>query len=118
MVHCRTSNGPEAVEAALRATLAEFEPRTGSATSLSMTGQGLPLAPDVQIQVLHMVQEALSNVRKHAGARHVELRVGRHPWRFEVCDDGCGFVPAAVAPDSLDRKSTRLNSSHLVISYA
>jgi two-component system nitrate/nitrite sensor histidine kinase NarX len=66
-----------------------------------MSGQGLPLAPDVQIQVLHMVQEALSNVRKHARASHVELRVGRHPWRFEVCDDGCGFVPADVAPDSL-----------------
>ena len=48
-----------------------------------------------------MVQEALSNVRKHAQARHVELRVERHPWRFEVCDDGCGFDPARVAPDSL-----------------
>jgi two-component system nitrate/nitrite sensor histidine kinase NarX len=29
---------------------------------------GMPLAPDLQIQVLHIVQEALSNVRKHAGA--------------------------------------------------
>jgi len=101
LVHFRTRTSAEDIEAALRATLSKFEHQTGIATSLSMTGQGLPLAPDVQIQVLHMVQEALSNVRKHAGARHVELRVGRHPWRFEVCDDGCGFVPADVAPDSL-----------------
>ena len=67
-----------------------------------MSGEGLPLAADVQIQVLHIVQEALSNVRKHADARHVELRVQRHPqWRFEVSDDGLGFDPAAVPPDSL-----------------
>ena len=26
---------------------------------------------------------------------------GAPPWRFEVSDDGCGFVPADVAPDSL-----------------
>lgn len=101
LVHFRTRTSAEDIEAALRATLSKFEHQTGIATSLSMTGQGLPLAPDVQIQVLHMVQEALSNVRKHAGARHVQLRVGRHPWRFEVSDDGCGFVPADVAPDSL-----------------
>jgi two-component system nitrate/nitrite sensor histidine kinase NarX len=29
----------------------------------------MPLAPDLQIQVLHIVQEALSNVRKHAPGR-------------------------------------------------
>lgn len=101
LVHFRTRTSDEDIEAALRATLSKFEHQTGVATHLSMSGQGLPLAPDVQIQVLHMVQEALSNVRKHAQARHVELRVERHPWRFEVCDDGCGFDPARVAPDSL-----------------
>ena len=52
------------------------------ATSLSMAGHG-PLPP-MQIQVLHMVQEALSNVRKHAKATRVELRVERHPrWRLK-----------------------------------
>ena len=54
--------------------------------------RGRDEAPDVQVQVLHIVQEALSNVRKHAGATHVELRVTRTPcWRFEVQDDGRGF---------------------------
>jgi len=62
----------------------------------------VPLPPDVQIQVLHMVQEALSNVRKHAKATRVELRVERHPrWRFEVQDDGMGFEVEQVPPDSL-----------------
>jgi len=102
LVHFRTRTQDEDIEGALRATLSKFEHQTGVATSLAMHGEGRPLPPDVQIQVLHIVQEALSNVRKHAGAHRVELRVQRHPrWRFEVRDDGCGFDPASVPPDSL-----------------
>ena len=102
LVHFRTRTSEEDIEAALRTTLSKFEHQTGVATQLSMEGHGLPLAPDVQIQVLHMVQEALSNVRKHARARKVQLRVQRSPhWAFEVQDDGVGFdaaVPAEQAP--------------------
>ena len=102
LVHFRTRTQDEDIEDALRSTLSKFEHQTGIATSLSMSGQGYPLAPDVQIQMLHIVQEALSNVRKHAGATHVELLVQRHPfWRFEVQDDGCGFDVNSVPPDSL-----------------
>jgi two-component system nitrate/nitrite sensor histidine kinase NarX len=42
--------------------------------------------------VLHILQEALSNVRKHSHASHVWLDVEQQPaWRFEVRDDGIGF---------------------------
>lgn len=102
LVHFRTRTQDEDIEGALRATLSKFGHQTGVAARLSMSGQGLPLAPDVQIQVLHIVQEALSNVRKHAGAKSVQVNVQRHPrWRFEVHDDGQGFDPQAVPPDSL-----------------
>ena len=102
LVHFRTRTNDEDIEDALQATLSKFKHQTGLATSLTMHGHGLPLAPDVQIQVLHILQEALSNVRKHAGAKRVDLRVLRHPhWRFEVHDDGRGFDPANVPPDSL-----------------
>jgi two-component system nitrate/nitrite sensor histidine kinase NarX len=60
----------------------------------------MPLTPDLQIQVLHIVQEALSNVRKHARASQVWLDVQQQPqWRFEVRDNGIGFVPE---PQRLD----------------
>ena len=102
LVHFRTRTSEEDIEAALRTTLSKFEHQTGIATTLTMAGHGLPLPPDVQIQVLHMVQEALSNVRKHSGATRVELRVHRHPrWRFEVQDNGAGFEVRAVPPDSM-----------------
>lgn len=101
LVHFRTRTSEEDIESALRATLSKFEHQTGIPTTLGMLGHGLPLASDVQIQVLHMVQEALSNVRKHARATRVDLLVHRHPrWRFEVMDDGCGFDMAGAPPDS------------------
>ena len=102
LVHFRTRTSEEDIDAALRATLSKFEHQTGIATTLAMEGHGLPLAPDLQVQVLHMVLEALSNVRKHSGATRVDVRVRRHPrWRFEVQDNGQGFDMAAVPPDSL-----------------
>ncbi len=100
LVHFRTRTDTEDIAPALQTTLRKFEQQTGLATQLSIEGDGLPLAADVQVQVLHVVQEALSNVRKHARARTVWLRVQRQPrWRVEVRDDGCGFVPGQAAPD-------------------
>ena len=101
LVHFRTRTSDEDIESALRATLSKFEHQSGLATTLHMVGHGLPLPSDLQIQVLHMVQEALSNVRKHAKATRVDLLVHRHPWRFEVQDNGIGFDVAGVPPDSL-----------------
>ncbi len=92
LMHFRTRTNAEDIEPALRTTLRKFEHQTGIPTELAMHGQGLPLPPDAQVQALHIVQEALSNVRKHAGARRVWLEVWRQPaWRFEVRDDGRGF---------------------------
>ena len=100
LVHFRTRTSEEDIEAALRATLSKFEHQTGMATSLSMAGHGVPLPSDVQIQVLHMVQEALSNVRKHAAARGVQVEVQQSPqWVIEVRDDGCGMSADDQTPD-------------------
>jgi two-component system nitrate/nitrite sensor histidine kinase NarX len=95
LVNFRTRASEEDIAPALQTTLRKFEHHSGMKASLQMEGHGLPLAPDVQIQVLHVVQEALSNVRKHSGARQVWLEVQCQPcWRFEVRDDGNGFDTA------------------------
>ena len=100
LMHFRTRANTEDIEPALLTTLRKFEHQTGLKTSLQMGGPGMPLAPDTQIQVLHIVQEALSNVRKHARARQVWLDVQQRPqWRFEVRDDGLGFANENGAPD-------------------
>jgi two-component system, NarL family, nitrate/nitrite sensor histidine kinase NarX len=100
LVHFRTRTNNEDIAPALKTTLQKFEHQTGLATHLDIEGEGLPLPADVQVQVLHVVQEALSNVRKHAQAREVWVDVQQAPsWRVEVRDDGCGFEPSGAGPD-------------------
>lgn len=100
LVHFRTRTSDEDIEPALATTLSKFRHQTGLAAELDVQGHGLALDPDVQVQVLHIVQEALSNVRKHANAKHVVVRVRSSPqWRFEVSDDGVGFDAAGHPPD-------------------
>ncbi|MEO7400545.1 MAG: histidine kinase, partial [Polaromonas sp.] len=92
LVHFRTRTNTDDIGQALQETLQKFQHQTGLPTQLQVHGEGLPLPPDVQVQVLHVLQEALSNVRKHAGASRVELEVFKGArWRFVVRDNGVGF---------------------------
>jgi two-component system, NarL family, nitrate/nitrite sensor histidine kinase NarX len=92
LVHFRTRTNTDNIEQALQETLQKFQHQSGLPTQLQVNGEGLPLPPDVQVQVLHVLQEALSNVRKHARARQVDLQVFKGAfWRFVVHDDGIGF---------------------------
>ncbi len=100
LMHFRTRANAEDILPALMTTLRKFEHQTGLKADLQMSGQGLPLGPDTQIQVLHIIQEALSNVRKHARAGQVWLDVQQQPrWRLELRDDGIGFSTDTGAID-------------------
>ena len=57
------------------------------------------LAPDEQIEVFRIVQEGLANARKHAGARHADVRIRlRGEERVvSIVDDGTGFDEETVA---------------------
>ena len=95
LVHFRTRTNAQDIEVALQETLQKFQHQTGLPAALTVDGAGLPLPADVQVQVLHVLQEALSNVRKHARASQVHLTVRKGPqWRFAVRDDGQGFDAA------------------------
>jgi len=56
-----------------------------------------PLLPLVQNSVYRVLQEALTNVAKHAAARRVSVRLERDDTMVElqVRDDGVGFKPGA-----------------------
>jgi|GEM_PF-400841 len=55
-------------------------------------------APHVQVACYRIVQEALANCARHAGARRivVNLRANDGQFVLEVVDDGKGFEPATV----------------------
>jgi two-component system nitrate/nitrite sensor histidine kinase NarX len=96
LTHFRTRVAQADLEHSLRGMLAKFEHQTGIATELKVSGTGVTLAPDAQLQVAHVVHEALSNARKHSGCSRVEVALERGPtYRLTVRDDGRGFDPAA-----------------------
>jgi two-component system nitrate/nitrite sensor histidine kinase NarX len=101
LLHFRTRTNTEDIETAIRTTLQKFEHQSDIHSELEIHGQGLPLAPDVQIQVMHVIQEALSNIRKHSKAKNVKVVVNQSPqWVFQVMDDGVGFSPDEISIDS------------------
>lgn len=77
---------------ALRAAAERFEKHTGIKTWVQVNDQGAPLPAEHQLQVLFVVQEALSNIRKHAHASQVVIEYSnRDDLEIVVRDDGAGF---------------------------
>jgi signal transduction histidine kinase len=72
---------------------------TGLEVSLSLDGDYTELPPALNVSAYRIVQEALTNVLKHAGPARAEVTVGRagSAVTIEVTDDGPGN-PTAVAP--------------------
>jgi len=60
------------------------------------------LPSSVQITLYRILQEALTNVARHSGAKAVSIRLARMASALEVAviDDGCGFDAEAVAVSS------------------
>ncbi len=95
LVHFRTRVHQSDLDTAINAALEKFEGQTGIKTAFERTGNGAPLVPTDEIQIMHIVQESLSNIRKHAGASHVSVVVNRSLGTIRVAieDDGRGFDP-------------------------
>jgi signal transduction histidine kinase len=85
--------------AALQWTAQRFEKRTGIACSFRTSHEHLDLPAGVPLVAYRAVQEALTNVSKHAQARRVtiDLSLARGMLSIEVSDDGCGLHNDALA---------------------
>lgn len=80
---------------ALAALTHEFG-RSDRASVRRVISPGLPpLAPEAELVLYRVAQEALTNTARHADAHRVELRLLRAGEQvvLEVTDDGCGFDP-------------------------
>ena len=79
--------------------LAEYRAYYGVDARLVVDNKSLPEFPaDVEIQIIRIIQEALTNVRKHAGANNAWVRFEQNgDWiHISVEDDGWGFDPTQV----------------------
>jgi signal transduction histidine kinase len=74
------------------ATLVEQTRELGLAVELHVEGDAMPLPAGVDLTVYRLVQEGLTNARKHSNASRTEVRLRYEPAAIEVevCDDGRG----------------------------
>ena len=95
----RTRMDPRGLLHALAEISAGFLDRTGIALAFTNRLPALYLGPEREIEVLHIVQEALANICRHANAANARLLLDRKgdDYRIVVEDDGVGI--AAYAPD-------------------
>src|SRR5215469_10586100 len=92
---------PEALERgslgeALTRLAAQLEEQTGTPARTVVTGEVRPLAPQVELTLLRVAQEALANIRRHAGATEVTVTLSyiEDEVALDVQDNGRGFDPA------------------------
>jgi len=83
--------------ATLTTYLRTFSHRTGIRAQLAETME-TRLAPEIEVAVYRIVQEALSNVARHSGATActVSLNSGRGVLRLVIEDNGRGIGPTAT----------------------
>lgn len=74
----------------------EFGQTSGLAVMLELPTEDIRLPPATALALFRIAQEALSNIRQHAGARRVKLALRRlENWlELEIEDDGIGFRTA------------------------
>jgi two-component system, NarL family, sensor histidine kinase UhpB len=84
---------------ALAALSRGFTDRTGIAVDCRFDSHLPALDPDTELAVYRIVQESLTNVARHAGARHAELSLRHTPHhvQVELTDDGRGLPADIVA---------------------
>jgi len=78
-----------------------FTEQVGIATDVEASLGDTRLPPEVETALYRLVQEALTNVVKHAQARHLSVVVARKPGAVAavVEDDGRGFDPERLGRD-------------------
>jgi PAS domain S-box-containing protein len=83
--------------AAMEWQAAEFRKRSGMTCALALPDEATlaTITPDMAIVLFRGMQEALSNVRRHARASHVDIVLAVRGARlvFSVADNGIGIAP-------------------------
>ena len=95
------------VGALVEALAVQHEALTGTEVTLVVADALPTVAPIVKIAVYRVLQEALSNIRRHAGssAAAVRLSVQQGQLHLEIEDDGHGFEPPPLdGPEATEQQ--------------
>jgi two-component system nitrate/nitrite sensor histidine kinase NarX len=90
---------PRGLVPALTEMVKSFRQKTNADVDFLNLAQDVALSPDVEVQVFHIIQEALYNISKHARARHVVVTLDLEGGEYvaNVADDGVGLIGASAS---------------------
>ena len=92
LLNFRTKISNKDFPEAVTSLLARFEQQTQIEVDTVWHDDGPSLNNDEQLQVIFILQESLSNIRKHAQAHHVGVELdNRRDFTLRIRDDGVGF---------------------------
>ena len=79
---------------AVRELISQFEHQSNIKTELKIIGEEKHFAPEAEMLVYRIIQEALNNVWRHSAAMTVSVSIdfGKDSTTIEIKDDGKGFV--------------------------
>jgi signal transduction histidine kinase/ligand-binding sensor domain-containing protein len=88
--------------------MVEAEGNHGLDARFSLFGAYRPMPPGMEREFLRVAQEAIHNVKKHAGAKHlfVQLEYGSDAVALEVRDDGRGFAAGEKLEPAAEHNGT------------
>ena len=95
----------------LREYLQRFSGQSGIKVELEVDQDAVSqFSPEAEVQLIRVIQEALTNVRKHANADTAWVRVRRRDADLSICieDNGDGFEPALIHGNADNRFGVRI----------
>ena len=86
----------------LREYLQKFRRQAGITAEIEVEGDVEPqFRPEAEVQLVRVIQEALTNIRKHARANEARIRIASGPNEIGISieDKGRGFDPAILTDE-------------------
>jgi len=99
MTYFRTRMDPLGLLHALNGVAASYFSRNAISLEINSSVHALNLTDEQEVQVFHIIQEALANIAKHSMARRARITIDRtaHNLEFVIEDDGLGMDDPLVS---------------------
>ncbi len=111
LLNFRTKISRKEFAEAVHTLASRFEQQTQAQVNVQWQGNGPPLSSEQQLQCIFILQESLSNIRKHAAATQVDILFdNRQDFVMQITDNGCGFDVASL--ETLAGSHVGLNIMH------
>ncbi len=97
----------DSLSEAIRGYVQNFEKENGLTVELTIEPEELILPRRISNEIYQIIHEGLTNVKKHAAAHHVSIKLSRDDGNANlvISDDGCGFSTKIQTEDAVQGRT-------------